>query len=368
MASDVALRTSMKSVLAGAGLAARDEDEGRAVVLDFTALDEQATRERRQEALQTMASLLLRGTSGTGLKAMLPRDPAGQRALASSGLMFALVDSGAQLFVAEAKGAAPVQGELVDAAGYQQLLLDAWAPDFNRFDARLRDAAVGSAGALVAEGATALANAQIAMTVADDDFLALLNPHRTNAGMILAHAETVASPFLRRVARRATAEQSTASEVLVVLGEALENVDAHAFRGIDVDRRRSLVTIEQVRAGGQDHLRVRIVDNGIGIPARLAQQLGETEPDQKRATKLVELAVGGLDDRLPGARGRGLSEMRRAAAVLQGRLTVATAGTGGTQITVRCRGDKPAEPLTDLVPVAGTVITLDAPLLPARSG
>src|SRR5215210_7783940 len=54
--------------------------------------------------------------------------------------------------------------------------------------------------------------------------------------------------------------------------------------------------------------------------------------------------------------------LRSPAGEVGGELTIATAGPDRTQIVMDCVSDKPSEPRADLIPVAGTVVSVRVPL------
>ena len=347
--STATLRSMMSSLLVAAQLPEPGVDSRGGMTLDFSKLDYESTRGSRQEALRKVAGLALRLDRGVRVVVTTPSRHAGQVALAASGLLFAFAQHSDAEFI-EARES--TQGELIDAAPYRRLLdATAWRRGFSANDKALRDALISG----VTEARVRAAG------VLDDDFIALVNPH-LEPGMTAARdVAGLVRPMVGQFAEDADDRGTFVSNVLSVLGEALENVGLHAFRG--VSDRLSLITLGRVRPGGADTLRVQVLDNGIGIPESIARYRGEDLPDLARGKELLELAINASGEPLlPGGRGRGLPRMRELAGRVGGELTVMTAGPDDTLLTVECKSAKPAEAFADKLPLPGTIVTLQVPL------
>jgi hypothetical protein len=358
------VRSSIRSVLSGVGI--DFESTADSYVIDLSDLDHQLLVGKRQAALQTTASLLFRVGHDIPIVARLPEEKRSRRALAASGLMFALVQH--QAHFDEPTHSEDESESLFPSAGLQRLeTYDSWRHTFTPFDVELREFMLGVSAPESETAKRAQSSASRGLGTYDTDFAAFVNPHELPLGTELAAISELAAPWFRRLL--STGRVDAASDVrsaLALLGHALDNVREHAFR--DLTGARSLVTLGLVESGDQRLCRMQILDNGVGIPASLAPQLGaEAIPINRRsAEELLSLAIhgrrDGYDPLLRWGRGQGLPEMRRLTGKLGGRLTISTSGPGDSMIAIDCDGDQPSEPYSDLVPVTGTIVTLWVPL------
>jgi hypothetical protein len=332
--------------------------------LDLSELDHHALVQRRQAALQTTASLLFSVDTHIAISAKLPLEPKSRRILSATGLMFALVEHSA-VFEESTETEAPANE--VDALFPISDLLrlstfDSWRTTFTPFDPGLRQLRLGSGKGLGAGEVTHRSLREIG--VYDKDLSAFVNPHHLPPSTAIQDIAQMAEPWLFKLLddERNNADK-VVSVALELLEHALDNVREHAFGS--QPGKRSLVTVGQVEVGDRQMFRLQIMDNGVGIPASLSSQINEAVSDRARAEHLVSLAVEGNteDDSplLPWGRGQGLPRMRELSAQVDGILTIATRGPSGSQILITCEGDRPSQPYSDLVPVAGTVVTLLVP-------
>ena len=357
---DARVRSSLNSVLSAAGMASTFDDDEVQIVL--TALDDQPAAAAKQRALQTSASLLFRLHQDLPITAVLPHRLAAQRAIASSGLLFALVQHDAQLVFAHHENEPGQQSMFADIPFDHLLSERSWRNDFSAYDTDLRNLLLHSTET-GPDPVLQKAFSGSHLGIVDTNFVAFVNPHGLPQAEAIVAIGELASPWLHRTARKDLADGETAvTAVLDVLTEAFENVMQHAFDGAQVPR--SLITIGRTPSHHHEVLRIQILDNGVGLPHSIARRLGEPPPTMQRARELVDLAVNadGSTPPLPGARGRGLPRMRDLTAALGGHLDITTAGPNSTQITVECAKDKPATALSDKVPVTGTIVTAYFPM------
>lgn len=359
------VRSSIKSVLSGVGI---DFDlTSDRYLFDLSGLDDRLLIEKRQAALQTTASLLFRVGDDIPIVARLPEEKRSRRALAASGLMFALVQHHARFDEPE-HGADADSESLFPSTGLHRLgSYESWKHTFTPFDVELRRFMLGAGAPDTEAVKRAKSSASRGLGTYDTDFAAFVNPHELPVGKELAAISELAAPWFTRLL--STGRVNAASDVraaLALLGHALDNVREHAF--LDLAEARSLVTLGLVEIGDQRMCRLQILDNGIGVPASLAPQL-EMETgriDRKKAEELLSLAIHGrregYDPLLRWGRGQGLPEMRRLTGKLGGRLTISTSGPGDSMVAIDCDGDQSSEPYSDLVPVTGTIVTLWVPL------
>lgn len=364
------VRSSIRSVLSGVGI---DIDlTADTYLIDLSSLDHRLLVDKRQAALQTTASLLFRVENEIPIVARLPEEKRSRRALAASGLMFALVQHHAQFD--EPPSTEEDADSLFPSAGLQRLTsYDSWMRTFTPFDVELRQFMLGAPSPDSDGAKRARSSASRGLGTYDTDFAAFVNPHELPLGTELAAISEVAAPWFRRLL--STGRIDAASDVraaLTLLGHALDNVREHAFK--DLESARSLVTLGLVEVGDQRMCRMQILDNGVGIPASLAPQidLDLGALDRTAAEELLGLAIHGRRDGyeplLRWGRGQGLPEMRRLTGQLGGRLTVSTSGPSGSMVAIGCDGDQPSEPYSDLVPVTGTIVTLWVPLSRSVAG
>lgn len=360
------VRTELRRVLGEAG-AVVEVDAAGDYHLDLTGLDHHLLVPRRQAALQTTASLLFAVDPEVAITAKLPHEPKSRRILSATGLMFALVDHEAAFEGTDISGA-PDQGYdeeegLFPISDLKRLSkFESWRQTFTPFDPGLRQLRLG-AGSDVSK----LLRGRHTMReigVYDQELSAFVNPHNLPQATALQDIGQVAEPWLHKLLDDEKASTDKVVSVALELTEhALDNVRQHAF--VTQASKRSLVTVGQVQVANQQMFRLQILDNGVGIPASLGAQIGETVSDRLRAEELVSLAVrGNLDDDaplLPWGRGQGLPRMRDLSAEVGGILTIATRGPNHSQVLISCEGERPSQPYSDLVPVAGTVVTLLVP-------
>ena len=355
------VRSSIRTALSRVGGSL--ESDGDAYVIDLSSLDDRKLVTKRQAALQTTASLLFQVDDAVPIVARLPETPRGRRALAASGLMFALVQHHARF---DEEPGADDPESLFSAAGLHRLAkYESWSQTFTPFDVELREFMLGAARPDADATRRADSLAGRGLGTFDDDFAAFVNPHELPLGSELSAISEVAAPWLRRLLDRG--REDAVADVrwaLMLLGHALDNIREHAF--LELADARSLVTLGIVDVGSQKMCRLQILDNGIGIPASLRRQVGSETADSHGAGGLLSLAVHGHEDGydplLSWGRGQGLPEMRRLTGVLGGRLSITTSGPDGSMITILCEGDQPSEPYADLVPIVGTIVTLWIPL------
>ncbi len=304
----------------------------------------------------------------------MPAEDPGRRALAGCGVLFALAQTKAELQLTPADlqvDSGGAQLALADDAAFRRLVSDtAWAKDFTPFATEIRDAVFGMKATTTAR-----------LGVVDSDhFVALVNPHRLPSASLIREVSSLIGNWIRKalavntvtdeddgvaepgpdMSSLADAAEGSSNRMLKILAEALENCVQHAW--IDATPKRSLITVEKVRAASERFLRLQVLDNGIGIPASLADKRGETVSSSAEAETLVESATVPHGSGLPGGRGRGLPNMRALAADLGGNLSLATCGPDDTQVVLQCKADNSALPYSDKLPVAGTIVTLRVPL------
>lgn len=361
---DTRVRTELRRALRAAGVGVdMDADHYH---LDLSELDRHSLVPRRQAALQTTASLLFSVDPHIAISARLPVEPKSRRILSATGLMFALVEHSAEFEDSESTETG-IPAEDVDAlfpiSDLRRLSrFESWRTTFTPFDPGLRELRLGaSAGVSLSEGSKRTLRE---IGVYDRDLSAFVNPHHLPPSTAIQDIAQMAEPWLFKLLddERNNADK-VVSVALELLDHALDNVREHAFG--DQPIKRSLVTVGQVEVSDRQMFRLQIMDNGMGIPASLSSQMSETVTDRASAEHLVSLAVkGNTDDDeplLPWGRGQGLPRMRELSAQVNGILTIATRGPSGSQILITCEGDKPSRPYSDLVPVAGTVVTLVVP-------
>lgn len=360
------LSSSLSEVFDSAGLAFLN-DAGN-VSLDFRVMDDEPTRSRRLDLLRTSAGLLMRLERTENVVAHLPRRVAGQRALAATGVMFALAELEATFEFDEPTPSASGQLAMSDDAPMRALVSkSAWQRDFSPAARNVRDALFAHTGD------TDAPRLHRAATISDDEFVAIVNFHRVQSATLVAEMRRAVSPWLRQrtphdpargedehSSRRLRAEDI--ERLLQVIDEAVENVVLHAF-GSDLSPRRSLLTVERLHHGSGDSLRVQVLDNGAGIPATLGPKLGAPATSVREAQRLVDQLMNSLGEpTLRGGRGLGIQHMCDLAGELNATLTLTTAGPDDTQITLRCRDGAPAMSTSDLIPIAGTIVTLLVPV------
>ena len=357
------VRTSLKSVLDTAGLVLLDEDDGYHI--DLTGLDEQAIFGKRQFALQTTASLLFRVGVDVPIVARLPLEARSRRALAASGLMFALVQHDAK-FDDPKRVEEQSDDALFSSSELRRLTsFDAWRHTFTPFNTKLRDLLLGSSSLRSDAERRAASSAGRGLGVYDSDFTAFVNPHELRLGTELAAISELAAPWFTRLMSEGRAHAADdVHRALLLLGHALDNIQEHAFD--DPEDARSLVTVGRVDVGDNKMCRLQVMDNGVGIPTTLARQLDREIGDRKAAEELLSIAVhgsqDGYDPLLLWGRGQGLPEMRRLTGELGGSLNISTSGPGDSLVSISCEGDQASEPISDLIPVTGTIVTLWVPL------
>jgi len=357
--ADARLRTHLRYVLEHAGLSV--DAEGDELSLDLRGLDRTSQSQRRDTALRTAAGLLLSPNNHSAIVAQLPEEARGRRALAASGLMFALAECHAR--VSEARPASEEWALFTENAVDRLTSFESWRESYTPFDYQLRELMLPDQPDTRAHGA--------GLGIFDNDFVAFVNPHQLTPGTELRAIASVASPWFARLLAHEKAEDSrTVARTMEILGHALDNVRDHAFEQFDTAR--SLVTMGVVATGGRAYYQVQILDNGVGIPHSIGSQIGEPIKDVRRALELVGQVVHGGSDEyepvLPPGRNLGLPAMRNLAGNLGGELTITTAGPDGSQIAMDCVGSKPSDPRADLIPVAGTVVSLRVPLPEPSAG
>lgn len=354
------VRIELRRVLAEAGAGVDIDSSG--YHLDLTGLDHHSLVQRRQAALQTTASLLFAVDPEITITAKLPHAPKSRRILSATGMMFALVDRSANFEETEDDDPGDDNEGLFPASDLKRLSrFDSWRTTFSPFDPGLRTLRLSDSAVLSGERHR---HSLREIGVYDRELSAFVNPHQLPQMTALQDIGEVAEPWLHKLlADEKRSPDKVVSVALELTEHALDNVRQHAF--LVRTSKRSLVTVGQVEVSGQQMFRLQILDNGVGIPASLSRQLGEDAADRRRAEELVALAVRGNTDAgeplLAWGRGQGLPRMRELAADVGGILTIATRGPNESQILVTCDGDKPSQLYSDLVPVAGTVVTLLVP-------
>lgn len=351
----------MKSQVEEAGGAFEASNDG--FEINFTGLDHVRLTARRHVALRTIASLMFRFDDAARVSAVLPESPRTRRALASSGLMFALVHQHANLRYESREDAA--EPGLVPASQFARLTSSSsWRRSFSPHDSEIRDLLLGTGRESAVREAESYRRFR-GLGVIDREFTAFVNPHELPPGTELRSISNVATPWLTSFLAAESVEYGDAkvAHAVELLGHALDNVREHAFEpGMDA---ASLVTMGKVRSGDRDWCELQVLDNGIGIAASLARQLGEIVSGPAHAEQLLSRAVLGDDEAgslLAYGRGMGLPRMRVLARLMGGILTITSSAPEGAQISIRCQGDKPSLPMRDLVPVVGTIISLALPL------
>jgi anti-sigma regulatory factor (Ser/Thr protein kinase) len=349
-----ALTSGIRTTLDLAGATAVMRPNG-VFLLDFRNLRGRHGSESRLDQLQLASTLMLGLAEHPPQEtiAILPTSPVGQRALAVSGMLFSLAQLDARLLLPRARSSRPAgRPVMLDNEVFWLLTRPSpWARDTTPADPDLR-AAAGPEG----HGPT---NPSLLGSASDATFIALLNPHRLPHEHVLQEIRSSIRPWLSQRAQRWRSRQfdEVAAVVDVVL-EAVENVTLHAFSPSATPTRRSLVTLEHRKLRSSDDLRVRIVDNGCGIPASMALKSG-LELDMPEAIRLVEERLDAdPTHRLPGARGTGLPRMRRIAEYLDADLYIETAALGRS-IRLHC-GAAAAVAQADLLPLPGTCVSLTA--------
>jgi anti-sigma regulatory factor (Ser/Thr protein kinase) len=349
-----ALISGLFSQLRSAGVRAEVRAE-RALLIDFRALGGRQATDDRLQQLQVAATLMLGLAEGSPHETVLilPSSKAGQRMLAVTGILFAAAQLDAALLLPRTRRARrsdrPV---LLDNEMFWVLsALSPWSRDASAGDRDLRE--------LMTPEEIDFEGTNLVETVSDDLFLALVNPHRFPSETALEEINGLVRPWLLRREDRWRSDRDELQAIVTVVLEAVENVALHAFRLAPPSARRSLVTLEHRALKGCDELRVRIVDNGCGIPASLAWRYGLDGLDSARAEDMLAGRVNADNsDRLPGGRGAGLPGMRRIAQRLDAELRIDTAGPAGL-VHLTCRSG-PAQAMSDAIPLPGTTVAFTA--------